>query len=73
LTASDLSDLGLVDVVVPEPTGGAHNDPRVTIKRVMHEVQLALRELIGLDADALVDARRKKYLKMGSYTVVKSK
>ena len=73
LTASDLSDLGLVDVVVPEPTGGAHTDPRVTVKRVMHEVQLALRELKRLDADALVDARRKKYLKMGSYTVVKSK
>jgi acetyl-CoA carboxylase carboxyl transferase subunit alpha len=73
LTASDLSDLGLVDVVVPEPSGGAHTDPRVTVKRVMHEVQLALRELKRLDADALVDARRKKYLKMGSYTVVKSK
>jgi acetyl-CoA carboxylase carboxyl transferase subunit alpha len=72
LTAGDLSQLGLVDVVVPEPDGGAHNDARVTVKRVMHEVQLALRDLTKLDTQKLVQKRREKYLGMGAYTIVKS-
>lgn len=28
ITATDLLELGLVDEIVPEPMGGAHNDPR---------------------------------------------
>jgi acetyl-CoA carboxylase carboxyl transferase alpha subunit len=73
LVARDLSELGLVDAVIPEPPGGAHADPRVTVKRVMHEVQLALRELSRLDADQRLRLRREKYLKMGRYTTAKSK
>ena len=72
LTARDLSEMGLVDVVVPEPVGGAHNDVRVTVKRVMHEVQLALRDLKKLDTTKLVEQRRKKYLEMGAFTIAKS-
>ena len=72
LTACDLSELGLVDVVVPEPEGGAHNDTRVTVKRVMHEVELALRDLTKLDTKKLLAKRRDKYLGMGAYTIVKS-
>jgi acetyl-CoA carboxylase carboxyl transferase subunit alpha len=30
ITAKDLLDLGLVDEIVPEPLGGAHNDTKVT-------------------------------------------
>lgn len=73
LTASDLSSLGLVDVVVPEPPGGAHTDPAETVKRVMYQVQLALRELSRLERDELLGLRQKKYLSMGSYTLGKSK
>jgi acetyl-CoA carboxylase carboxyl transferase alpha subunit len=71
LTARDLSSLGLIDAVIPEPSGGAHNDPRVTTKRVMHEVDLALRELTRLDADRRLRLRREKYLEMGNYTTAK--
>lgn len=73
LTARDLSQLGLVDMVVPEPPGGAHADSRVTVKRVMHEVQLTLRELTKLDAAKLLHQRQEKYLNMGVYLTVKSK
>lgn len=73
LTGKDLFQLGLVDVVVPEPDGGAHNDARVTVKRVMHEVQLALRELTRLDAAKLLRQRQDKYLGMGAYTIAKSR
>lgn len=73
LTAGDLSRLGLVDVVVPEPPGGAHNDPGETVKRVMYQVQLAIRELNRLGRDKLLSLRQEKYLAMGSYSVTKSK
>jgi len=73
LTAKDLSELGLVDVVVPEPAEGAHTDTRVTVKRVMHEVQLALRDLKRLDTEKLLRQRQEKYLNMGAYVIAKSK
>jgi acetyl-CoA carboxylase carboxyl transferase subunit alpha len=69
LTARDLLELGLVDQVIPEPTGGAHLDHRVTAKRVMREVQLALGELERLDAAERLRLRRAKYLRMGSFQV----
>jgi acetyl-CoA carboxylase carboxyl transferase subunit alpha len=73
LVAGDLLHLGLIDAVIPEPTGGAHTDHRVTVKRVMREVQLALAELERLDAGERLRLRRKKYLSMGSYTIANSR
>ena len=35
LIAIDLLELGLIDAVIPEPTGGAHTNHRATVKRVM--------------------------------------
>jgi acetyl-CoA carboxylase carboxyl transferase subunit alpha len=69
LGARDLLELGLIDAVIPEPTGGAHTDHRVTVKRVMREVNLALGELERLDAGERLCLRREKYLSMGSYRV----
>ena len=69
LNARDLLELGLIDQVIPEPTGGAHLDHRVTAKRVMREVQLALGELERLDPAERLRLRRAKYLRMGSFQV----
>ena len=70
LGARDLLALGLIDLVIPEPTGGAHTDHRVTVKRVMREVNLALGELERLDPVERLRLRRSKYLNMGSYRIV---
>ncbi|MFH0917239.1 MAG: acetyl-CoA carboxylase carboxyltransferase subunit alpha [bacterium] len=70
LGARDLLALNLVDAVIPEPTGGAHTDHRVTVKRVMREVQLALSQLERLDPRERLRLRRSKYLNMGSYRVL---
>ncbi len=69
LTARDLLELGLIDQVIPEPTGGAHLDHRVTAKRVMREVQLALGQLERLGTAERLRLRRAKYLRMGSFQV----
>jgi acetyl-CoA carboxylase carboxyl transferase alpha subunit len=67
LIAIDLFELGLIDGVIPEPTGGAHTNPRATAKRVMRQVQLAISELERLDPQERLRLRREKYLRMGRY------
>src|SRR5580698_2322616 len=49
ITAQDLLRLGVVDTVVPEPTGGAHRDPPATIAAAGAAIAEALTELHGLD------------------------
>ena len=69
LVAMDLLELGLIDGVIPEPTGGAHTNHRATAKRVMRQVQLALAELEKLDPDERLRLRHQKYLAMGRYNI----
>src|SRR3954452_5260546 len=45
ITASDLRELGLVDEVIPEPLGGAHNDPKATAETLKGVLLRHLEEL----------------------------
>ena len=65
ITAQDLRTLGLVDAIVPEPEGGAHRDPAQTIAAVGDQIERGLAELESLSGEALVRARRDKFLAMG--------
>jgi acetyl-CoA carboxylase carboxyl transferase subunit alpha len=64
-TAQDLKALGLIDVIVPEPTGGAHRSPGAALKALGDAVEAELTAMHGMDAAALRDARRAKFLAMG--------
>ena len=66
LTARDLSQLGVIDRVVPEPVGGAHRDRAATIRSVGKAIEAELKALEGKRGDKLVEARRRKFLEMGS-------
>ena len=68
LTASDLLDLHLIDAVIPEPPGGAHLDANATVRRVFHEIQLALNDLERSAPSARLQNRRQKFLHMGAFT-----
>ena len=67
LTAEDLKQLGLVDGIVPEPPGGAHEDPAAAAESLRRELRLRLLELSLLSADQLVDHRYAKFRKMGNF------
>lgn len=69
LMAIDLFELGLIDGVIPEPTGGAHADHRATAKRVMRQVHLALSELERLVPAERLRLRHEKYLRMGRWAM----
>jgi acetyl-CoA carboxylase carboxyl transferase subunit alpha len=65
LTAEDLKRLALVDLVIPEPLGGAQRDAAATIAAVGDAVADALLSLIGLDGATLKSRRREKFLNAG--------
>jgi acetyl-CoA carboxylase carboxyl transferase subunit alpha len=65
ITAEDLMRLGVVDTVVPEPTGGAHRDPQAAIAATGAAVANALAELKGLDPATVVQLRREKFMAIG--------
>jgi len=65
ITASDLASFGLVDVIVPEPAGGAQTDPESLFRSLDEVVEAQLRELSALPPEALVNARYEKFRRMG--------
>ena len=65
LTAQDLSKLGVIDRIIPEPPGGAHRDKAAAIASVGAAIGQMLDDLSPLDRDAVRAARRRKFLDMG--------
>jgi len=65
ITAQDLLRLGVVDTIVPEPTGGAHRDPAAAIAATGAAIAEALAELQGLDPATIIRLRREKFMAIG--------
>jgi acetyl-CoA carboxylase carboxyl transferase subunit alpha len=68
LSAQDLSKLGIIDGIVPEPAGGAHNDHEAAAGALKLAVNDALKELKTLPMDTLLDKRYQKFRDLGRYT-----
>jgi acetyl-CoA carboxylase carboxyl transferase subunit alpha len=69
LTAQNLTQLGVTDIVIPEPIGGAQRHKEKTITNVKSALITMLTELEKKKPDALRKARRKKFLDVGSKTL----
>jgi acetyl-CoA carboxylase carboxyl transferase subunit alpha len=69
LTAEDLLRLKLIDLIVPEPLGGAQRDKPATLNSVGLAIQDALATLKGADAATLRNRRRERFLAMGRETI----
>lgn len=65
ITASDLKGFGIVDEVIPEPTGGAHVDHEQAFLSLDRVLERQLAELQGLGIPSLLEARYQKYRNMG--------
>jgi acetyl-CoA carboxylase carboxyl transferase subunit alpha len=65
VTAQDLKALGVVDGIVPEPTGGAHRAPTAAITALGEAIAKALAGYDGRDPAAIQAERRAKFLKIG--------
>jgi acetyl-CoA carboxylase carboxyl transferase subunit alpha len=67
LTAPDLLELELIDGIIPEPPGGAQEDPDAAAESLRQQLRRSLSELEGLSPDQLVQHRYAKFRKMGNF------
>jgi acetyl-CoA carboxylase carboxyl transferase subunit alpha len=65
ITSSHLKRLGIVDEVIPEPEGGAHNDPEQTAASVDRQLKEGLKALKSLSAEQLVLQRSRRFRVLG--------
>jgi len=63
--AAHCLELGVIDGIVPEPVGGAQEDPDLAAQLLGEAVEGALAELDRILPDALKRARRAKFRSMG--------
>jgi acetyl-CoA carboxylase carboxyl transferase subunit alpha len=67
ITAKDLYDLKLVDEIVPEPLGGAHNDWAATANTLKERLVAHLEELLKLPTGELLKKRYEKFRAFGHF------
>jgi acetyl-CoA carboxylase carboxyl transferase subunit alpha len=68
ITAEDLLRLKLIDEIIPEPPGGAHQDPDATGEALRDALIRHVNELRRVRPEKLVRRRAEKYAAMGAYT-----
>lgn len=65
LTAQDMKKLKLIDSVIAEPIGGAHQDKKTTVQSVAAKINESLENMDGMPRDLIIQQRREKFLSMG--------
>jgi acetyl-CoA carboxylase carboxyl transferase subunit alpha len=66
LTAPDLLGLGIIDEIVPEPTGGAHTNHELATSLLDAALERALSAVRAMDSGSRMEARYQKFRAMGS-------
>ena len=67
ITAPDLLKFGIIDGMIKEPTGGAHNDYEYVANEMKSTILNALNELVGMAGEDLRNQRYDKYRAMGAF------
>jgi acetyl-CoA carboxylase carboxyl transferase subunit alpha len=69
LTAEDLLSLKLIDGIVPEPPGGAQEDPEATAENLRIHLNCRIEQLSRMSGPELVEHRYEKFRQMGNFFV----
>jgi acetyl-CoA carboxylase carboxyl transferase subunit alpha len=69
LTASHLANFGIIDDVIPEPTGAAHRDHREMGTTLKNYLLRYLREVCPLPVEELLEKRYQKFRRMGQFQI----
>ena len=67
LSAVTLQKLGVVDQVIPEPLGGAHNNPAQSAAALKVALQIHLTDLRTVSTVKLLENRYERYRHLGAY------
>ncbi|PHI21375.1 acetyl-CoA carboxylase carboxyl transferase subunit alpha [Lewinellaceae bacterium SD302] len=66
LTADHMLEFGIIDEIIKEPAGGAHQNPEEMAKTLKRHLKKALAQLQELSTEELLDRRAEKYNAIGS-------
>jgi acetyl-CoA carboxylase carboxyl transferase subunit alpha len=67
MTAEDLQALGLIDGIIPEPAGGAHEDHDAAAESLRQHLGARLSELDNFGREQIVAHRYAKFRRMGNF------
>ena len=73
LSAKELLELGVIDEIIPEPSGGAHRDKVSILNEVKKSIQNNLNQFSTLDGDEILNHRKQKFLSIGRKKGFKTK
>jgi acetyl-CoA carboxylase carboxyl transferase subunit alpha len=72
ITAKDLSELGCIDDIIPEPPGGAHTDHAQAAELLDAALRKHLAEIKALPVNGLLESRYKKFRNMAQFFQVEA-
>ena len=67
LTADDMFRANLIDKIIKEPLGGAHNFREKTYKTVKKQILESYKKLVEIEPRKRIQLRREKFSKMGMF------
>jgi acetyl-CoA carboxylase carboxyl transferase subunit alpha len=67
MTAPDLLQIKAVDRIIDEPAGGAHQDPALAARLVDGALTDAMRELVQMTPEELVEQRYRRFRALGAF------
>jgi len=67
ISAQDLLGFKIVDKIIDEPLGGAHNNPEAVAHEISETVNTALNELTAMTPEVRTEERINKYMKIGRW------
>jgi len=68
ITSDRLKELGLIDVIVPEPLGGAHRDMDATARNLKKELIKAMSYLDAMSEEKMLETRYQRLISYGQYS-----
>ncbi|QTL52869.1 acetyl-CoA carboxylase carboxyl transferase subunit alpha [Priestia aryabhattai] len=69
ITATDTKELGIIDTLIPEVKGGAHNDVESQAKMIESTIESSLKELVSLSLEELIQQRYDKFRGIGEFSI----
>lgn len=73
LTAEHMLEFKLIDGIIKEPLGGAHNAPEDMAKTLKKHLKKEIAELMDMTPEKRIKLRVEKYSRMGEYDTLKKK
>ena len=67
VTPDDMVNMGICDLIISEPNGGAHRDPKSSAKNLELALLDGLNQLVGINPDMFIDKRIERYDALGVF------